>query len=95
MATEDIDKNDLIVKIPAKLLITTKVAFYSDINKIFYENPEVFGKHVHDGEDNVLNAFIMYELGKKEKSFWHPCFQIWPKEADILMNWNSDDLEWL
>lgn len=37
----------------------------------------------------------MYELGKKEKSFWYPMFQVWPKDTDILFNWEDEDLEWL
>lgn len=95
MATEDIGQNEIMIKVPSNLLITTKTAFYSDINRVFYENPEIFGKHVGDGEDNLLNAFIMYELGKGEKSHWHPMFEVWPRDTDILMNWDYEDLDWL
>ena len=49
---------------PAKLVLTSKIAFYSDINHIFYDNPEIFGKHLIDGLDNVLNSYILYELSK-------------------------------
>jgi hypothetical protein len=62
---------------------------------VFFNNPDLFGKHIGDGEDNVLNTFIMFELGKGEKSFWKPMFDIWPKDTDILFNWDESDLEWL
>ena len=37
----------------------------------------------------------MYELGKGDKSFWQPMFEVWPRDTDILMNWEFEDLEWL
>jgi hypothetical protein len=64
MAINDIGKDEIMIKVPSKMLISTKNAFYSDINRIFYDNPDIFGRHVADGEDNVLNTFIMYELSK-------------------------------
>ena len=51
--------------------------------------------HNSDGEDNLLNTYSMFELGKGEKSFWKPMFDVWPRDTDILMSWNEDDLEWL
>lgn len=63
------------------------------MRQLFFNHPEIFGKHTYEGEDNVLNAFILYELGKGEKSFWKPMFDIWPKDTDILFNWEQEDLE--
>ena len=79
------------------MVISTQACVNSEIKHIFYENPEIFGKHSTDGEDNVLIAFLLYELGKGEKSFWKPLFDVWPKpgDTDLLMNWGEDDLEWL
>ena len=62
---------------------------------VFFSNPDLFGKHVGDGEDNVLNTFIMFEVGKGEGSFWKPMFDVWPRDTDILFNWDESDVEWL
>ena len=43
----------------------------------------------------MLNTFILFELAKGEKSIWKPMFDIWPKDTDILFNWDESDLEWL
>jgi hypothetical protein len=37
----------------------------------------------------------MFELNKGEGSFWKPMFDIWPRDTDILFNWEPEDLEWL
>jgi hypothetical protein len=95
IATEDIGKDEIMIKVPAKVVFSTKVCFSGEINHIYFDHPELFGKHVSDGEDNVLNTFILYELGKGERSFWKPMFDIWPRDTDILMNWDYEDLEWL
>ena len=74
LVKEDIGKNETILKVPSKLVISIKAAFNSEIKHIFHENPEVYAKHLNDGEDNMLCTFILYELGKGEKSFWYPLF---------------------
>lgn len=95
MATEDIGRDEIMIKVPAHVIISTKACFKSEFKKVFFENPQIFGRHVHDAEDNILNAFILYELAKGEKSFWKPMFDIWPRDTDILMNWEAEDLDWL
>jgi hypothetical protein len=62
LAIKDIAKGDVIVKVPSREIINTKKAFYSELNYIFYDNPELFGKHVADGEDMMLHAFILHEV---------------------------------
>jgi hypothetical protein len=38
---------------------------------VFYNHPDVFGKHVSYGDDNVLNSYILHHinLGPKSKHF--------------------------
>ena len=96
IATENIGKDEVMIKVPSKMVFSTKVCFQSEeMRHLYFENPDLFGKHVGDGEDNVLNTFIMFELGKGENSFWKPMFDVWPKDTDILFNWDESDLEWL
>lgn len=95
LATEDIGSDETILTVPSKLVFSTKICYYGGIREVFYDNPDVFGKHVSDGEDNILTSFVMYELGKGTKSYWYPMFEMWPKDSDILMNWDFEDVEWL
>jgi hypothetical protein len=67
-ALQDIGKNEVILKVPGRHIISTRAAFYSDINNIVYENPELFGKTVADGEDMMLHAFILHEHQKGQQS---------------------------
>jgi len=62
LVTEDIGKEEVIVKVPGREIITTKKAFYSELKQIWFDHPDTFGKHVADGEDNMLHAFILYEI---------------------------------
>lgn len=63
MAVEDIGPNEPIVKVPSRVLISTAKCFECpELKQIYYDNPEIFGKHVALGEDNVLNAYILYHL---------------------------------
>ena len=59
------------------------------------ENPDVFGKHLSDGEDMMLYAFLLLEIQKGPKSKYHQMIKMWPKDTDILMNWNKQDFEYL
>ena len=62
---------------------------------MFYEHPNIFGKHISLGEDNVLDAYILYQMKLGEQSIHYQMFQTWPEEPDILMNWEDEDLEFL
>lgn len=95
MATEDIGKDEVMIKVPAHLLLSTKRCFQSELTLVYLDHPQLFGKHVPDAEDNILNAFVLFELAKGDQSFWKPMFDVWPRETDILMNWETEDLEWL
>jgi len=91
-ATEDIGKEEVLYSAPSKMLLSTKKAFYSDIQKVFYENPSIFGRHHGPSEDNILIAYILYEMGKGKESFWYPYFQVLPKDTDILRDWDYVDI---
>jgi hypothetical protein len=51
-----------MIRVPSELIINTKKAYFSDIQHIFYDNPECFGKHKADGEDMVIAAFLLHEI---------------------------------
>jgi len=95
LATEDIKPGEVIIEVPGREIINTKVAFYSELNHIFYENPDVFGKHLSDGEDMMLYAFVLHEIQKGTKSKYYEMIRMWPKDTDILLNWDEEDLEYL
>ena len=93
LATEDINAHDTIVKVPSKLIINTKKAYYSELNSIFVENPSVFGSHTDEGDDNVMYSFMLYHMQLKEKSEFYQMVQTWPTEPDILLAWDEDSLQ--
>ena len=96
MATEDIGPNEIFIKVPSRLVISTQAAFLCEpLQQMFYENPQTFGKHVSLGEDNVLDAYLLYQMKLGPESIHYQQFLTWPEEPDILMNWDDDDLEYL
>jgi hypothetical protein len=47
LATEEIGKDEIIIKVPSHLIINTKVCYQcEELKEVFFENPEIFGKHV-------------------------------------------------
>ena len=95
LATGDIKKGEIIIEVPGSEIINTKKAFYSDLNPIFYNHPDIFGKHLTDGEDMMIYSFMLHEIQKGDKSRYYQMIKMWPKDADILLNWDEEDLEYL
>ena len=61
LAVEDIGPDEPIITVPSRLLISTKTAFECETLKdLYYENPDVYGKHEKLGDDNVLNTYLMH-----------------------------------
>jgi hypothetical protein len=42
-----------------------------------------------------MTAFILYQIRLGEKSQFFEQITMWPKDADILMNWDDEDFDWL
>lgn len=95
LALKDIGNKEILVKVPSKHIINTKKAFYSELEEIYYDHPQLFSKSKNDGEDMLIHAYILFEIQKGEKSQYHQMIKNWPKDADILMNWDDEDLEYL
>ncbi len=62
IATEKIFANEPIIKLPTKLLLNTKIAFCSEIHKVFEQNPIFFSSTFTSlWEDHILWAFLIFE----------------------------------
>ena len=62
MAESDINSNEQLIRVPVKLLLTTKVAFISEIQKVFIDNSYYFHEKCSSSwEDHILLFFILYE----------------------------------
>lgn len=73
--------------------MNTKKAYNSVLKPIFQAHPDVFGRHTHEGEDNVMYSFMLYHMQLKDKSEFYYMISMWPKDPDILSNWDEEDLE--
>ena len=80
ITTNYINPNEILLKIPRDLLLTTKTAYYSDLKEIFDNNPELYSRYLEKNwEDNILLTFLLYEYQKKELSHWHFLIKLLPK----------------
>ena len=41
----------------------------------------------------MLYTFALLEISKKEKSRYYQMIKMWPRDADILMCWDEEELE--
>jgi hypothetical protein len=44
-----------------------------------------------DFEHHILETFILFEMQKGTKSFWHPYFEVFPKITNFW-NWEIEDI---
>lgn len=88
--------NEVLMKIPRGLLLTTKMAYFSEIKDVFDENPEFYSRYVeHNWEDNMLLTFLLYEYQKKNLSHWHFFIKSLPRDIDYLAFWKEEELDLL
>ena len=96
ISTNCLPPNEILLKIPRNLLLTTKTAYFSELNVIFNENPEFYSRYVDKNwEDNILLTFLLHEYQKKEKSYWHFLLKLLPKDIDYLAFWSEKELDLL
>ena len=59
-ATEDINSSDILIKVPKKLVLTTKICLFSDIQKVVKENLKFFTAQKGGLiEDHIMLVFLL------------------------------------
>lgn len=93
MSTEALNPNEMLIRVPRNLLLTTRDAYMSEISQILKENPEKFWLNEEIDEDSILVLFILHEFQKgKTSKFYHLILSL-PKDQDILCFWPVEDIE--
>jgi hypothetical protein len=96
MAEKDIDPGSQLIRVPRECLLTTRVAYLSDIKKVFQQNTHFFHKKFNDSwEDHILLFFILYEFQKSRNSQWFNLIRNLPKELDYVIFWDDRELDLL
>lgn len=91
-----INPNEILLKIPKNILLTTKLAYFSEMQHVFDENPEFYSRFIEKNwEDNILLTFLLYEFQKKELSYWHFLIKLLPRDIDYLGFWSESELDLL
>lgn len=92
LATAPLHPHESIVQVPMTLLLNAEKGEESPIAPVYEEFPEVY--QTHPSKDLFkLVAYIMYEFGKGEESFWHPFLVTFPKDVEVLTDWSESELE--
>jgi len=92
LATAPIGPQETIVQVPMSLLLNAEKGEASPIAPVYEEFPEVF--QTHPSKDMFkLVAYIAYEIGKGEESFWAPFLKTFPKDVEVLSDWSEAELE--
>ena len=94
VASEEIYSNETLVEIPENLLLTTKKAYFSELRKVFIENPKFFSKKYSSSwEDHMLLVFLIHEYKRGRDSEWYHLLQNLPKDLDYVIFWSDEELK--
>lgn len=94
IVTEPINRNQTVIRIPVSSYLTTKIAFFSDVQPIFLENPQLFSQSLEPYyEDNILLVYLLHENAKATKSRWYHLLQNLSKDIDYLSFWSDKELK--
>lgn len=92
MATDVIEPGEAIVIAPNDSLVTTKVAFQSDLKPIFEDHKAFFGTFDDMNDDLILASYILSEKAKGPGSEIAPFLAYQPKEPNNLQDWSKSEL---
>lgn len=93
MAKEKIYENEILLKVPRNLILSTKIAYFSEIKLVFDENIDFFCDL--SWEDKILLTFLLYENTKMEKSEWFHLIKNLPRDIDYLAFWPEKEMDLL
>lgn len=92
MATDTICAHEVMISIPSRCLLTTRVCFFSDIQKVFEEHASFFSPSNECWEENIFWAFLLYEHQKGASSDWFLLLQNLPRDIDYMIFWSKSEM---
>ncbi|OMJ89136.1 hypothetical protein SteCoe_8764 [Stentor coeruleus] len=93
IATDTIGPNETVVSAPNDCLLTTKVAYNSELKSIYDAHPNLFSEDAASYDDVVIGTFIIYEKSKGSKSEWAPFLAYQPRDPSNIQDWASEDVK--
>ncbi|CAG9319310.1 unnamed protein product [Blepharisma stoltei] len=94
-AIASIEPEESIITVPNNMLITTKIAFLSEIKHIYEENPDLFSKINPRYEELILITFLIWEKCKGSNSVWYEFIISQPVQVEILQDWSIEEIQQL
>ena len=93
IATDKIVTDEIVVRIPRQLILSTKTAFFSEVRPVFLDHPKFFSPYfTSTWEDHMLLVYLLYEYSKGEKSSWYHLLNNLPRDIDYVVFWEEEDL---
>jgi hypothetical protein len=92
LANEKIGPNQIIIKVPSEMILSTQAAYKSELNGLFKLHAEIYSPVSAAWEDYVLITYIMYEMAKGASSKWFRMFELWPRSVDVFYVWKDSEL---
>ncbi|CAD8105416.1 unnamed protein product [Paramecium sonneborni] len=93
---DKIEKDSILVSVPRELMLTTKIAYFSDIQEIFDSFPQFFSQHCAGGwQDRILLTYILYQSQLGKQSQWYHLISNLPRDIDYLIFWSEEELKLL
>ncbi|CAD8076387.1 unnamed protein product [Paramecium primaurelia] len=93
---EKIENDSILVSVPKELMLTTKIAYFSDIQEIFDAYPQFFCLHCAGGwQDRILLTYILYQSQLGKQSQWYHLISNLPRDIDYLIFWSDEELKLL
>ena len=93
MTTDTVFPNELLIKVPKNLLLSSYNAYLSDLKVIYNENFEIFDDDGDIDENLVLIIFILYEFQKGKNSQYYHLISSLPKDQDIVSLWPESEIQ--
>ena len=94
IATDKIVTDEIVVRIPRHLILSTKIAFFSEVRPVFLDHPKFFSPYfTSTWEDHMLLVYLLYEYSKGEKSNWYHLLNNLPRDIDYVVFWEEEELK--
>ena len=93
-ANRDLPQRTAIMSIPGKCIITVRKALESELKPIFAKHAQLFSdEHTSDLWSDVMALYLLFELLKKENSFFYPFLEWLPKSDFTLVDWPMEKVK--
>ena len=91
-AVDSLSPHEVLITVPNSAMLTYHLSQCPDLEALYTDHPDFFSLPNREHEDYRMLSYLLLELSKGRRSFWHTYLKSLPSDPETITEWNEKEL---